>query len=76
MKDNVYESKSLNQLILLFGIPSIWALIIVMLTGVTDSAFAGKLPMIVESALSANGIIDAFCNVQRCISNEIIVLWY
>lgn len=63
MKNNVYESKSLNQLILLFGIPSILALIIEMLTGVTDTAFAGNLPMIGESALSAMALISPLLGI-------------
>ncbi|MGL5152767.1 MAG: MATE family efflux transporter [Clostridium sp.] len=63
MKDNVYESKSLNQLILLFGIPSILALIIEMLTGVIDTAFAGNLPMIGESSLSAMALISPLLGI-------------
>ncbi|WP_053984129.1 MATE family efflux transporter [Niameybacter massiliensis] len=63
MKDNVYENKTLNQLILLFGIPSILALVIEMLTGITDTAFAGNLPRIGESALSAMALISPLLSV-------------
>lgn len=63
IKDNIYEKKNLNQLILLFGIPSILALIIEMLTGVTDTAFAGNLPDVGGNALSAMALITPILNV-------------
>lgn len=63
MKENVYENKTLNQLIVLFGIPAILALIIEMLTVVTDTAFAGNLPLIGASALSAMALLTPLLSI-------------
>ncbi|MGL4791079.1 MAG: MATE family efflux transporter, partial [Anaerotignaceae bacterium] len=63
MNNNIYENKSLTQLIFLFGIPSVLALIIEMLTGVTDTAFAGNLPLIGENAISAMALISPLLSI-------------
>ncbi|MEG0720553.1 MAG: MATE family efflux transporter [Lachnospiraceae bacterium] len=57
MHNHIYEQKSLCKLIFTFGIPSILSLMIEMLTGVVDTAFAGNLSGIGESALSAMALI-------------------
>ncbi|MEG0963540.1 MAG: MATE family efflux transporter [Lachnospiraceae bacterium] len=57
MKKNIYENKSLSKLIFIFGIPSILSLMIEMLTGIVDTAFAGNLPGVGENALSAMALI-------------------
>ncbi|MEG0314927.1 MAG: MATE family efflux transporter [Erysipelotrichaceae bacterium] len=57
MIENIYEQKSLYKLILIFGIPSILSLMIEMLTGIVDTAFAGNLPVLGDSALSAMALI-------------------
>ncbi|MEG1593217.1 MAG: MATE family efflux transporter, partial [Oscillibacter sp.] len=58
MKHNIYEHKSLTKLIFIFGIPSILSLMIEMLTGIVDTAFAGNLPGIGDAALSAMALIS------------------
>ncbi|MEG2051309.1 MAG: MATE family efflux transporter [Oscillospiraceae bacterium] len=58
MEKNIYEHKSLTKLIFIFGIPSILSLMIEMLTGIVDTAFAGNLPGIGDSALSAMALIS------------------
>ncbi|MEG0370249.1 MAG: MATE family efflux transporter, partial [Hungatella sp.] len=58
MKTNIYENKSLTKLIFIFGIPSILSLMVEMLTGIVDTAFAGNLPYIGEDALSAMALIS------------------
>ncbi|MEG0025855.1 MAG: MATE family efflux transporter [Bacilli bacterium] len=58
MQKNIYEQRSLTKLILIFGIPSILALMIEMMTGIIDTAFAGNLPKIGDSALAAMALIS------------------
>ncbi|MEG2619800.1 MAG: MATE family efflux transporter [Oscillospiraceae bacterium] len=58
MTKNIYEQKSLTKLIFIFGIPSILSLMIEMLTGIVDTAFAGNLPGVGDSALSAMALIS------------------
>ncbi|MEG2000139.1 MAG: MATE family efflux transporter [Evtepia sp.] len=57
MKPNIYHQASVSKLIFAFGIPSILSLILEMLTGVIDTAFAGNLPGIGGEALSAMALI-------------------
>ncbi|MEG2436002.1 MAG: MATE family efflux transporter [Ruthenibacterium sp.] len=63
MKNNIYEQKSLTKLIFTFGIPSILSLMIEMLTGIVDTAFAGNLPGDGSSALSAMALISPVLGV-------------
>ncbi|MEG1136865.1 MAG: MATE family efflux transporter, partial [Anaerovoracaceae bacterium] len=58
MIKNIYEQKSLTKLIFIFGVPSILSLMIEMLTGIVDTAFAGNLPGVGDSALSAMALIS------------------
>ncbi|MEG1311233.1 MAG: MATE family efflux transporter [Romboutsia sp.] len=58
MDKNIYEEKSLNELIFMFGVPSILALIIEMLTSVADTYFAGHIPIGGDTALSAMAILS------------------
>ena len=73
MKENVYESKSLTQLILLFGVPSILSLIIEMLTGVTDTAFAGNLSMIWETARSSMALISLLLGIFTALQSLFVM---
>ncbi|MEG1840233.1 MAG: MATE family efflux transporter [Raoultibacter sp.] len=57
MQKNIYENSSLIKLIFIFGIPSILSLMIEMLTGIVDTAFAGNLPGVGSDALSAMALI-------------------
>lgn len=63
MNNNIYEHKSLTRLIFIFGIPSILSLMIEMLTGIVDTAFAGNLPMAGDSALSAMALISPILGI-------------
>ncbi|ARK22050.1 MATE family efflux transporter [Sporosarcina ureae] len=58
MKNNVYESQSINRLILTFSIPAIFSLLIEMMTAVVDTSFAGHLGSQSESALTAMGLLS------------------
>ncbi|MEG0803957.1 MAG: MATE family efflux transporter [Pygmaiobacter sp.] len=58
MKQNIYEHHSLTRLIFIFGIPSILSLMVEILTGIVDTAFAGNLPGIGSSALSAMALLS------------------
>ncbi|PIC98597.1 MATE family efflux transporter [Sporosarcina sp. P29] len=58
MKTNVYESQSINRLILTFSIPAIFSLLIEMMTAVVDTSFAGHLGSQSESALTAMGLLS------------------
>ncbi|MEF9841740.1 MAG: MATE family efflux transporter [Raoultibacter sp.] len=57
MKKNIYENSSLVKLIFIFGIPSILSLMIEMLTGIVDTAFAGNLPGMGSDALAAMALL-------------------
>ncbi|MEG1992764.1 MAG: MATE family efflux transporter [Acetivibrio sp.] len=63
MKKNIYEEKSLTKLIFIFGIPSIASLMIEMLTGIVDTAFAGNLPGMGKDALSAMALISPLLGI-------------
>ncbi|MEG1074783.1 MAG: MATE family efflux transporter [Ruthenibacterium sp.] len=63
MKNNIYEHKSLTKLIFTFGVPSILSLMIEMLTGIVDTAFAGNLPVVGSDALSAMALISPVLGV-------------
>lgn len=63
MEQNIYEQKSLTKLIFIFGIPSILSLMIEMLTGVVDTAFAGNLAGIGGSALSAMALLSPLLTI-------------
>ncbi|MEG1050224.1 MAG: MATE family efflux transporter, partial [Oscillospiraceae bacterium] len=63
MKQNIYEHKSITKLIFIFGIPSMLSLMIEMLTGLVDTAFAGNLPEIGEQALSAMALISPILGI-------------
>ncbi|MEG0650024.1 MAG: MATE family efflux transporter [Oscillospiraceae bacterium] len=63
MTNNIYEQKSIQGLIFTFGIPSILSLIIEMLTGVVDTAFAGNLANIGADALSAMALISPILGI-------------
>ena len=58
MKKNIYESHSINKLIVTFSLPAIFSLIVEMMTSVVDTSFAGHLGSQSESALTAMGLIS------------------
>lgn len=58
MKDNIYESQSVNKLIMTFSLPAIFSLIIETMTSVVDTSFAGHLGSQSESALTAMGLLS------------------
>ncbi|MEG1862537.1 MAG: MATE family efflux transporter [Oscillospiraceae bacterium] len=63
MKKNIYESHSLTKLIFIFGVPSTLSLMIEMLTGIVDTAFAGNLPHMGGTALSAMALISPLLGI-------------
>lgn len=58
MKDNIYESQSVNKLIMTFSLPAIFSLIIETMTSVVDTSFAGHLGSQSENALTAMGLLS------------------
>lgn len=54
---NVFETKSIQQLMILFSFPTICSLVLESLSSMIDTAFAGHLGDISSVALSAMGII-------------------
>ena len=58
MKNNIYDSYSVNKLIFTFSLPAIFSLIIETMTSVVDTSFAGHLGSQSENALTAMGLIS------------------
>lgn len=56
--NNVFENKSINQLILFFSIPAILSLMLESVATMIDTVFAGHLGEISRDALSAMGILS------------------
>lgn len=63
MKNNIYESKSVNRLIWIFSIPSIISLILEMMTSFIDTIFSSYLYNISEQALSSIGLITPILSI-------------
>ena len=57
-KQNIFETKSISQLIILFSFPTICSLVLESLTSMVDTAFAGHLGTLSDKALTAMGIIS------------------
>ena len=57
-RNNIFETKSISQLIVLFSSPTICSLVLESLTSMVDTAFAGHLSGISDKALTAMGIIS------------------
>ena len=57
-KSNVYESKSVNKLIMYFAIPAIIALVMELLTAVVDTVFAAQIGIESADSLAAMGLIS------------------
>lgn len=55
---NVFEQKSIKQLIVLFSFPMICSLVLESLASMIDTAFAGHLGSMSSNALSAMGILS------------------
>ncbi|PIC67575.1 MATE family efflux transporter [Sporosarcina sp. P16a] len=58
MNNTIYESQSVNKLIMTFSLPAIFSLIIETMTSVVDTSFAGHLGSQSESALTAMGLLS------------------
>ena len=56
-RSNIFENKSINQLILYFSIPAIISLVLESVASMIDTAFAGHLGDMSSYALSAMGIL-------------------
>ncbi|MGL6107240.1 MATE family efflux transporter [Romboutsia sp.] len=56
--DNIFEKKSIQQLIVLFSFPTICSLVLESLASMIDTAFAGHLGTISNVALSAMGMLS------------------
>lgn len=57
-RENVFEKKSIQQLIILFSFPTICSLVLESLSSMIDTAFAGHLGEYSGNALSAMGILS------------------
>lgn len=58
MKNNIYDSYSVNKLIFTFSLPAIFSLIVETMTSVVDTSFAGHLESQSEAALTAMGLLS------------------
>lgn len=58
MKNNIYESHSVNKLIFIFSLPAIFSLLVETMTSVVDTSFAGHLESQSENALTAMGLLS------------------
>ena len=56
--ENIFETKSIQHLIALYSLPTIFSLVLESLTSMIDTAFAGHLGSISSAALSAMGILN------------------
>lgn len=56
--ENIFEKKSIQQLIALYSLPTICSLVLESLTSMIDTAFAGHLGSMSSAALSAMGILN------------------
>ncbi|WP_419727026.1 MATE family efflux transporter [Terrisporobacter petrolearius] len=56
--ENIFEKKSIQQLIALYSLPTICSLVLESLTSMIDTAFAGHLGSMSSIALSAMGILN------------------
>lgn len=56
--ENIFEKKSVQQLIAIYSLPTICSLILESLTSMIDTAFAGHLENMSSIALSAMGILN------------------
>ncbi|GAA0782102.1 MATE family efflux transporter [Hathewaya limosa] len=63
MKKNIYEQKSVKELIFIFSMPAILSLIVETLTSVVDTAFAGHLGAQSANALTAMGLISPLLSI-------------
>ncbi|MCR8746294.1 MATE family efflux transporter [Romboutsia lituseburensis] len=58
IKANIFEDKSISNLIILFSFPAICSLVLESLSSMIDTAFAGHLGNMSHEALSAMGILS------------------
>ncbi|MGL5328829.1 MAG: MATE family efflux transporter [Peptostreptococcaceae bacterium] len=57
-KTDIFERKSISQLIIIFSIPTICSLVLESVSSMIDTAFAGHLGTMSNSALSAMGLLS------------------
>lgn len=57
-RENIFEKKSIDQLIFIFSIPTICSLVLESLASMIDTAFAGHLGAMSNDALAAMGILS------------------
>lgn len=57
-RENIFEKKSIDQLIFIFSIPTICSLVLESLASMIDTAFAGHLGVMSGDALAAMGILN------------------
>ncbi|RDY25414.1 MATE family efflux transporter, partial [Romboutsia weinsteinii] len=58
IRNDIFEQKSVSQLIFIFSLPSICSLVLESVASMIDTAFAGHLGAMSASALSAMGILS------------------
>lgn len=63
MEESIYTRYSVNRLIFIFSLPAILSLIVELMTGIVDTAFAGHLGNASESALTAMGLVSPLLGV-------------
>lgn len=69
MKNNIYEKKSVNKLILYFSLPAILSLIVEIMASVVDTAFAGHLGNVSVDALTAMGLLTPVLNLFTAVQS-------
>lgn len=69
-RDNLFEKKSIQQLIIIFSFPLICSLVLESLTAMVDTAFAGHLGTNGSNALSAMGMLSPI--LQLLIATQLI----
>lgn len=63
MSTSIYETKSVNRLIMTFSVPAIVALIIEMMTSVVDTVFAGHIGSASVDGLTAMGLLAPLLSI-------------
>ncbi|MGL5694507.1 MAG: MATE family efflux transporter [Peptostreptococcaceae bacterium] len=58
VKTDIFEKKSISQLIIIFSLPTICSLVLESVSSMVDTAFAGHLGTMSKDALSAMGLLS------------------
>ncbi len=67
MKENIYESKSVQTLVLIFSFPAIISLLVEIMASVVDTVFAGHLGADSINALTAMGLLSPLLSLYTAI---------